>query len=617
MSRALLLSGLLALASGSTLLTTSCTPAEEPPAAGASLPVVRTGGGTEMVRIPAGDFEMGSARGRDVEQPVHTVRVDEFLMDRTEVTQEQYEKFKLPNPSRFKGPSLPVEMIPWTKAALFCNVRSRAEGLEPCYNEDTAECDFSKNGYRLPTEAEWEYACRAGTKSEYSFGEARRAGDHAWFADNAQKRTHPVGQKRPNPWGLYDMHGNVAEWCNDVFGKDYYKTSISANPRGPEEGEMYVLRGGSWKGSVELLTSFHRVAENPGFADACLAPDTMGFRCVRKVPPASAQAAAGGAQAAAGDKKPTGFVTGEVYLQHHTGPGFPERPARLEAIVKRLKDKGLMEQLTVLEGKPAPTEPNAAVPPPPHIERVRKACEGLGDRVEHLDTGDMPISAKSYDAALSAVGGVLAAVDGVMEGRIRNAFCAVRPPGHHALKEKAMGFCLFNNVAVAARHLLNKHKLERVLIVDWDVHHGNGTQDEFYQDGRVMLFDTHLSPFYPGSGAESEKGKGKGEGLIINVPLPKGAGDAEFRKIYEEKLKPAALAFKPDFILISAGFDSARGDLLGRLDLTPTGYTAMTKVVREIADATAKGRIVSMLEGGYNLDALADSVEAHVRALME
>src|SRR6185295_7613325 len=169
----------------------ACTPAEEPPAAGAALPVVKTDGGVEMV----------PERGRDVEQPVHKVHIDEFLMDRTEVTQEQYEKFKLPNPSRFKGPTLPVEMIPWTKAALFCNVRSKAEGLELCYNEDTAECDFSKNGYRLPTEAEWEYACRAGTKVDYSFGPSGKASECAWYADNAQKKTHPVGQKKPNPWG--------------------------------------------------------------------------------------------------------------------------------------------------------------------------------------------------------------------------------------------------------------------------------------------------------------------------------------------------------------------------------------------------------------------------------
>jgi len=586
----------------------ACDAAENASGPSRTLPIVKTDGGVEMLLVPEGDFEMGSERGREEEKPVHKVHVDAFLMDRTEVTQEQYERYKLPNPSRFKGPTQPVEMIPWTKAALFCNVRSRAEHLEPCYNEDTAECDFGKNGYRLPTEAEWEYACRAGTTTDYSFGsDPRRAGEYAWSADNSGKKTHPVAQKKPNPWGFFDLHGNVAEWCNDMFAKDAYASSDATNPRGPKEGEMYVLRGGSWKGSADLLRSYHRVSENPGFSDACLAPDTMGFRCVRKPPK----------PAAAADRK-TGFVTGDLYLQHKTGDGFPERPERLEAILLRLKEKGLIDRMTTLAPVSAPLEALQAVHRAAYIEHVKKACEGLGDRIGHLDgIGDVPISAKSYEAALAAAGGVLSAVDAVMDGRIRNAFCAVRPPGHHALKEKAMGFCLFNNVAVAARYLLNKHGLGKVLIIDWDVHHGNGTQDEFYADGRVMYFSTHQSPFYPHSGAEDEKGKDRGAGCILNVPLPGHAGDDVFKKVYDEKLKPAALAFKPDFILISAGFDSARGDLLGGLDVTPEGYAAMTRKVREIADATCKGRIVSMLEGGYNLEALADSVEAHVRALME
>jgi acetoin utilization deacetylase AcuC-like enzyme len=180
-----------------------------------------------------------------------------------------------------------------------------------------------------------------------------------------------------------------------------------------------------------------------------------------------------------------------------------------------------------------------------------------------------------------------------------------------------MGFCLFNNVAIAARYLQKKHGLKRILIVDWDVHHGNGTQDLFFEDGSVMYFSTHLSPFYPGTGAETERGKGKGEGLMVNVPLPRGAGDAEVRKAYEEKLGPAARAFKPDFVLISCGFDSHANDQLGRLSITSEGFGWMTRFVKAIAEETAKGRLVSMMEGGYTLENLAGAGEAHVRALME
>ena len=201
--------------------------------------------------------------------------------------------------------------------------------------------------------------------------------------------------------------------------------------------------------------------------------------------------------------------------------------------------------------------------------------------------------------------------------RIRNAFCAVRPPGHHALKDRAMGFCFFNNVAIAAKYIQNKHHLARVLIVDWDVHHGNGTQAIFYDDPSVFYFSTHQSPFYPGTGGADEKGEGKGRGFTLNVPLPAGSGDADYAKAFEEKLKPAAAAFQPDFVLISAGFDAARGDLLGRMDLTPEGYAQLTRIVKAIAQQYCKGRLVSVLEGGYNLEALAASVEAHVRVLVE
>ncbi len=256
----------------------------------ASRPAITTQGGNEPVLIPAGFFEMGSHSGREEERPVHKVWIDSFLMDRHEVTQADFEKVgkieAFPNPSHFQGPDLPVEQVTWPAAARYCNARSRLEGLEPCYNEDTGECSFAATGYRLPTEAEWEYACRAGANFDYSFGDQpRQLGDFAWFADNSAKKTHPAGRKKPNGWGLLDMHGNVAEWCQDVYTPDYYKTSPDRNPRGPEEGKEYVLRGGSWKSTADAVRSAYRIGENPGFSDACLARDAIGFRCVRKPPP--------------------------------------------------------------------------------------------------------------------------------------------------------------------------------------------------------------------------------------------------------------------------------------------------------------------------------------------
>jgi len=254
---------------------------------------ITTKSGIDMVVIPAGYFEMGSKAGRADEKPVHKVWIDSFLMDKHEMTQAVWELIgkaeALPNPSHFKGADLPVEQVTWPQAARFCNARSRYEGLKPCYNEDTAECDFDADGYRLPTEAEWEYACRAGTESDYSFGgDARKLGDVAWFIDNAAKKTHPVGKKKANPWGLFDMHGNVAEWCNDVFDKDYYRSSPDKNPRGPADGKENVLRGGSWKSPADAARSAYRLGETPGFSDACLARDAIGFRCVRLAPASQA-----------------------------------------------------------------------------------------------------------------------------------------------------------------------------------------------------------------------------------------------------------------------------------------------------------------------------------------
>jgi formylglycine-generating enzyme required for sulfatase activity len=270
------------------VLAVSCKRVDQASPTDGSLPVITTKSGIEMVAIPAGRFRMGSSLGKPDQAPVHEVQLDAFLMDRYEMTQAHYAQFVPINGSHFKGPDNPVEMIAWPEAALFCNKRSRAEGLQPCYDEESGVCNFQADGYRLPTEAEWEYACRAGTDAEYSFGnDAAQLKPYAWCAENAQKKTHPVGQKKPNAWGLYDMYGNVAEWCNDVYHKDAYRDSTGQNPRGPGDGSQRVLRGGAWNSPADGCRSAYRLGENPGFEDACFARDAIGFRCVRRMPSVS------------------------------------------------------------------------------------------------------------------------------------------------------------------------------------------------------------------------------------------------------------------------------------------------------------------------------------------
>jgi acetoin utilization deacetylase AcuC-like enzyme len=210
---------------------------------------------------------------------------------------------------------------------------------------------------------------------------------------------------------------------------------------------------------------------------------------------------------------------------------------------------------------------------------------------------------------------VLNAADAVATGKVKNAFCAVRPPGHHATRNRGMGFCIFNNVAIAARYLQKVHHVRRILIVDFDYHHGNGTQDIFYDDDSVFYFSTHHYGAYPGTGSPAETGAGKAVGTKLNVPLPPGAGDAQILAAFEQQLVPAARRFKPDFILVSAGFDGMRRDVLGQFDITPQGYTAITRVIVNLANELCGGRVVSVLEGGYRLDGLAESVAAHVAVL--
>jgi len=241
---------------------------------------------TSMVLLPGGTFTMGDEN--EIDSPLHEVTVSAFYIDTHLVTQEQYEKLMGDNPSRWKGKTNPVEQMRWSDAVRYCNARSKAEGLEPCYDLNTWKCNFAANGYRLPTEAEWEYACRAGTKTAYFFGDdASKLKAYAWYEDNSGGKPHPVGTKPANPWGLYDMHGNVWEWCNDFYKVDYYQESPKENPRGPETGETKVLRGGAWKFSAESCRSGYRYNENPGYADVCFGYDIYGFRCVRNADPAT------------------------------------------------------------------------------------------------------------------------------------------------------------------------------------------------------------------------------------------------------------------------------------------------------------------------------------------
>ncbi len=319
-------------------------------------------------------------------------------------------------------------------------------------------------------------------------------------------------------------------------------------------------------------------------------------------------------QTSTGESARTGFVYDPEYKKHVTGPGHPERPQRLDAVVKGLKESGLYEQLAHIKPRRATADRLLLCHTQEYLTTVKNDLRrGAGQ----LSTGDTAICPESGDVALLAVGGVLVAVDRVCGGVAKNAFCAVRPPGHHATRELGMGFCIYNNVAIAARHAQKRPEIERVLIVDWDVHHGNGTQDIFYSDGSVFFFSTHQSPLYPGTGAASETGSGDGKGTTINCPLRAGSGRKEVFAAFNEKLVPAMKDFRPDLVLISAGFDSREGDPVGQMRLTDDDFRDLTRLTLKIAREYAGSRVVSVLEGGYSLDGLEKAATSHVRALVK
>ncbi len=308
----------------------------------------------------------------------------------------------------------------------------------------------------------------------------------------------------------------------------------------------------------------------------------------------------------------TALLLDPVYQQHDPGPGHPESVQRHVAVTRALTEAGLVARTQAVQPRAATVDEIALCHDRGYITTAKRDVEnGLDD----LSTGDTAICPRSYDVAAQAVGGVLNAVDAVFAGKAANAFCAVRPPGHHARPAQGMGFCLFNNVAIAARHAQQKHGAQKVAIVDWDVHHGNGTQDIFYEDGSVLFFSSHQSPLYPFTGHADERGVGKGQNCTLNCPFPARTDMRDIGAAFTDRLLPAIDAFKPDLILISAGFDSRVEDPLGQFRLTDDDFATLTKLLLDSAKTHCQGRLVSVLEGGYNLRGLASAVTAHVGAL--
>jgi len=306
-----------------------------------------------------------------------------------------------------------------------------------------------------------------------------------------------------------------------------------------------------------------------------------------------------------------GYVYDPIYLEHDTG-GHVENPSRLTEIISVLSEAKLLDQLNNISARAATEEELLTVHTKPHIQNVESSSKAGGSWLD----GDTVTSPQSYLAALYAAGGLINALDAVMNNNVDSAFALVRPPGHHAMQRRAMGFCLFNNVAVAAKQALAKYDLNRVLIVDFDVHHGNGTQDSFYDDPNVMYFSTHLSPYYPGTGSIDQTGSGAGLGYTMNVPMPAWCGNEEYMRVFEEVLVPAAKRYQPEIIMVSAGYDTHWADQLAFMQVSVNGFAKMTNYLKDLAEELCGGKLLFTLEGGYNIEAQAHSIRATFDVLL-
>jgi len=308
----------------------------------------------------------------------------------------------------------------------------------------------------------------------------------------------------------------------------------------------------------------------------------------------------------------TAFSSDARFLDHDTGAGHPERAARISHTLDYLQTQPWFSSLEKVSASACEPEAILSMHDPALLSRAKASCD---QGRPYLDTPDVAISGESFDIARLAVGTMLTLSDNIMSGSVDNGFALIRPPGHHAEHGEALGFCLFNNIAITARYLQQQHGLEKILIVDWDVHHGNGTQHLFEEDPSVFFISTHQYPHYPGTGSRSETGIGAGQGATLNCPMNAGADDEDYQAAFNEKILPAIHSFKPDMILISAGFDAHRADPLGAINLSTAHYGWMTERLMECADQYCNGRLLSALEGGYDLDALAQSVATHLSVL--